>query len=258
MKALILAGGMGTRLGKYTKNTPKCMVEFLGKPLVQRQIETLREIGIDDIILIRKHLAEKITFEGVRYVDETDYSTHMVAGLFEAESEFNDDLIISYGDLILERRVLEQAMNSKAEVGVVVDKDWKEYWTARNGDWTLDSESMIIGKDNRIISLGEEDSKQEDMHARYVGVIKISRGVLPRIKEIYHQAKKEHWDSPWKYGRSLAKAYMTDFIQGLIDNNIKVGAIEINRGWLQFDTETDYEQAIQWHENNELGKFINM
>ena len=64
MKAIILAGGLGTRLGKYTENLPKCMLKFAGKTLVERQVESFRKCGIEDIIVVRKHLAEKIQIAG--------------------------------------------------------------------------------------------------------------------------------------------------------------------------------------------------
>ena len=47
MKAIILAAGMGTRLGKYTEDLPKCMLSFGGKTLIERQVETLRAAGAD-------------------------------------------------------------------------------------------------------------------------------------------------------------------------------------------------------------------
>ena len=50
MKAIILAAGMGTRLDKYTKELPKCMLNFEGKTLIERQVETLRSCCIKKII----------------------------------------------------------------------------------------------------------------------------------------------------------------------------------------------------------------
>jgi len=183
MKAVILAGGLGTRLDKYTKNLPKCLLEFKGKSLLERQVDTFRDCGISNIIVVRKHLADKIKIPDVKYIDETDYNTHMVVGLFQARKEFNDDIIISYGDILFEPRVLKSAMNQNADVGIVADTDWKGYWNARIGDWRKDSESFVIGENNKIISLGVSNPPDEKMHARYVGMIKFSKKVLPKMTQ---------------------------------------------------------------------------
>ena len=88
MKAIILAAGMGTRLGKYTENLPKCMLEFNGKSLIERQVDTLRKAGITDISIVRGYQPEKITISGVRYYHNPDFSnTNMVETLFCAEKE---------------------------------------------------------------------------------------------------------------------------------------------------------------------------
>ncbi len=60
MKAVILAGGKGTRLQSAFSNLPKPMVPVCGKPVLLRQIETLRREGIKDFILTVGYLKEQI------------------------------------------------------------------------------------------------------------------------------------------------------------------------------------------------------
>lgn len=60
MKALILAGGFGTRLAHIAADNPKPLVSVAGKPLLQRQIEFLHTYGITEIRLSLHHKAEKI------------------------------------------------------------------------------------------------------------------------------------------------------------------------------------------------------
>jgi len=60
MQAVILAGGLGTRLRPYTEHVPKGMVPVLGKPFLQHQIVLLRSQGIKEILLLVGHLAEHI------------------------------------------------------------------------------------------------------------------------------------------------------------------------------------------------------
>ena len=67
MKAIILAAGKGMRLGKYTKNLPKGMLNFYDKTLIERQVEILRECKVNEIIIVTGYMAEKIKIPGVRY-----------------------------------------------------------------------------------------------------------------------------------------------------------------------------------------------
>ena len=59
-KALIIAAGLGSRLKKYTENLPKCMLDFGGKTLLQRQLDAYKKNGIKDISLIRGYKKEKL------------------------------------------------------------------------------------------------------------------------------------------------------------------------------------------------------
>jgi NDP-sugar pyrophosphorylase family protein len=60
MKALILAGGFGTRLREITKNIPKAMVPIAGKPFLQHQIRFLRQQGLTEIVLAVHHMGDQI------------------------------------------------------------------------------------------------------------------------------------------------------------------------------------------------------
>lgn len=60
MKALFLAGGMGTRLRPLTDRLPKPLMPIMGKPLLERNLEKLKTYGIDEIILSLCHQPEMI------------------------------------------------------------------------------------------------------------------------------------------------------------------------------------------------------
>jgi len=257
-KAIILAAGMGTRLGKYTENLPKCMLEFGGKTLIERQVETFRKCGINDIVIIRGNLGHKIDIPNVKYVEWSGPDTNMVIDFFQARHEFNEDIIMSYGDVIFEPEVLKKVIEFKGDVGIVADISWKDYWTARLGDWKKDSESFVIGENDKVISLGIENPSEKDMDARYVGLIKFSKEAWPKIKEIYDKNAEEFWNLPWYESKSFKKAYMTDFMQALIDAGLDVKAIKIQRSWMEFDTVDDYELALKWEKENTLVEFYNL
>ena len=80
MKAIILAAGLGTRLRPMTENTPKALVQVNQKPLIEYQIEFLKEKGIHDIIIIVGYLKEQFDYlkekYGVRLVFNDKYADY--------------------------------------------------------------------------------------------------------------------------------------------------------------------------------------
>ncbi len=60
MKAIILAGGLGSRLRPLTDSTPKPLLPVAGKPIIQWQMEWLKNAGVEDFVLSIGHLAEKV------------------------------------------------------------------------------------------------------------------------------------------------------------------------------------------------------
>ena len=260
MKAIILAAGMGTRLGKYTENLPKGMLNFIGKSLIERQVEALRSCGIKEIIIVRGYMPDKIQISNVRYYMNEDYnSTNMVVSLFCAEQEFNDDILVCYADILYEKRVIKKVLESKADIGVVADDSYWEYWKARLDNPEEDIESFVI-KDDKIIEIGVPRCSLDKAKVRYLGLIKFSKKGIEALKKIFYENKKLYWNKnlPWLNSKSFKKAYMTDILQALINSGYKLEPIIISHGWIEFDTMEDYERAIKWSEDGSLDRFYSL
>lgn len=258
MKALILAAGQGTRLKKYTENLPKGMLSFMGKTIIERQIEIYRRCGIDNIIIVRGFAADKINYENVTYYMNEDYeNTNMVESLMTAKAEFDDDIIVSYSDILFEESMLRQMMQSKADYVVAVDDNWKVYWKKRYGCVDFDTESLSLDVQNNIIELGLENPALEAIDARYVGLLKFSKDGLAHMESILNEAYEEYKDKPWQQsGKTIHKAYMTDLLNAVIESGKAVKAERFDNGWIEFDTNEDYENACKWVEDNTLEDVI--
>ncbi len=261
MKAIILAAGKGTRLGKYTENLPKCMLKFDGKPLIERQIETLRKCNIKDISIVAGYEADKINFCGVKkYINEDYDKTNMVASLFCAEKELNGDenIIVSYGDILYEKRTLEKLINCNRDICVTVDDNWQKYWKARFYGQLEDLESLEIGRGGNIIGIGTPNCKAYGCHARYVGLLKFSKKGIDIFKKIYEENKNLYFDKneKWLNSKSFKQAYMTDMLQAIINEAYNVWPVHIENGWLEFDTVQDYEKYNGWLKTGSLSRFF--
>jgi choline kinase len=258
MKAIILAAGQGTRLKKYTENLPKGMLTFMGKTIIERQIEMYRKCGINDIIVVRGFAADKIAYDGITYYTNEDYqNTNMVESLMAAKAEFDDDVIVSYSDILFEEKLLKGMMKSTADYAVAVDDAWKDYWQKRYGKIDFDTESLSIDENGNITELGLENPKLEDISARYIGLLKFSKAGLKYIEGVLEDAYKNYLDKPWQQsGKTVRKAYMTDLLNAVIESGKSVKAERFEHGWIEFDTNEDYENACKWAEDGSLLKYI--
>lgn len=69
MQAIILAAGMGKRLGEYTKNCTKCMVPVNGVTLIDRLLGQLSKLGLNRIVIVVGYKGkELIDYVGKEYM----------------------------------------------------------------------------------------------------------------------------------------------------------------------------------------------
>lgn len=110
MNAIILAAGMGTRLRPLTNDRPKCLVEVNGVPMVERQIQFLKERGIGNITLISGYKAESLNFLKEKYnvdiVFNERYDTcNNINSLYIVRDRFHDTYVLE-GDVYMDQNVL--------------------------------------------------------------------------------------------------------------------------------------------------------
>ena len=260
MKAIILAAGSGTRLKKYTENLPKGMLSFMGKTIIERQLEIYHACGINDITIVRGFAADKIQYDGVTYYTNEKYAeTNMVESLMAAKSEFDDETIVSYSDILFQPDMLQTMMSYSADFACAVDDNWKSYWQKRYGKVNFDTESLAIDEKDNITELGLENPPIEKISARYIGLLKFSKEGLSFIKSTMEAAYKNFENKPWQQsGKTVRKAYMTDLLNAIIESGREVKAVHFNNGWIEFDTNEDYENAIEWVKDKSISEIIKL
>ena len=238
MKAIILAAGQGTRLRPLTNDRPKCLVELAGKPLLEHQLSVLRNAGISDIHVVGGYRAEQLKRPGLTlHINEHYAKTNMVSTLFCASAVMTgeDDLIISYGDIVYEPRVLDALMNCDAPIVLAVDREWKRYWAARMNNPLADAETLKLSNVNQIVELGKKPGSYDDIQGQYTGLIKIRADKVPRLLETWQAMDRDAiYD-----GKDYDNMYMTSFLQHLIDSGWEARAALIDNGWAEVDCEAD-------------------
>lgn len=242
MKALILAAGQGSRLRPYTNDRPKGMLEINGKTILDHQIEMFYNCGISKIAVVKGYKAEsvKTTYSVNYYLNKQYEITNMVQTILCAESIFeeNEEVIVSYSDILYRESVLDKLIHCDFSPAVVVDKDWRSYYSERFGDPYLDAESLVMNERQEIESIGKPNPAPEEVQAQYIGLMKFNRETLEFIKNVTGNPTKEIG-----WGRNVHNCYVTDILQEIVWHGIAVKAVVIDGGWLEIDTLKDYELA---------------
>jgi choline kinase len=244
MRAIILAAGQGSRLRPLTNDRPKAMIEVAGRTLLDRQISTFKSFGIQDIAVVTGYCSKAVVAEHPVqiYFNDRFATTNMVYSLICAKDFLVGDTIISYGDILYEDRVLESLLANSNGISVVVDLDWKDYYAQRFTNPYDDAESLIYRNDNQLISIGKSKPTPKDVMGQYIGLIKISAAGIHDFLSVSQSERHSSISIGW--GRPYEKAYMTDYLQELINRNIHIHAVPIRRGWYEIDHLSDYDLVL--------------
>ena len=245
MKAIIVAAGVGSRLGDLTKELPKPLIDVNGKSILERQILSFKKFGIDKIVIIRGPHREKFSFKNVTYVDDDDYENHNLLGsLMVAENELNEDVIISYGDIMFDETILEQILAFSGNAGLAIDYNWKKNHSGKSKE-LLEKISVVTIKNNSISNIGyyeNIDENPDSILGEFIGIMKLSPLSANYFVTKYNELKTNH-DGKFHDSPSINFGIITDMINELIHNKIQFLPIKISGVWCEIDTQQDLENA---------------
>lgn len=178
MQAIILAAGMGRRLGEFTADNTKCMVKVNGVRLIDRMITQLDSLKIDRIVIVtgyegeklRNHINKIYPDKPIVFVDNPIYDkTNNIYSLWLAKGYMaEDDTLLLESDLIFDDSILSAAVNAEYPNVALVAK----YQT-----W-MDGTMVRIDDENNIVNfIPKKAFKYEDVPYYYktVNIYRLSK-----------------------------------------------------------------------------------
>ena len=241
-KAIILAAGQGLRLRPLTNKNPKCLAPLLGKTLLERQLETLNSLNIHEIKVVTGHCSERIESLGLNTSKNENFKdSNMVASLFTAIdfiSQCNEDLIVSYGDIVYSKKNLAKLLACKEEIAIMIDQNWESLWSLRFENVLDDAETLIMDSKCLISEIGKKPLDLNDIQGQYTGLIKIRFDKILPMVEFYNSLDR----STFYDGKNFSNMYMTSFLQLLINFSWRVKAVNVKGGWLEVDSLEDLDK----------------
>ncbi|MGH7392039.1 MAG: isocitrate lyase/phosphoenolpyruvate mutase family protein [Candidatus Rokuibacteriota bacterium] len=254
VRAVVIAAGSGKSLLPLTEDRPKCMLDIKGRTVLDRQIETLRAAGIQEIAVVRGYRKDTVTAAGVRFYDNDAYEeTGELASLFAAEPELHGRVLFLYSDVLFERALLDKLLRAEGDVVVAVDRAWVDQRDrllplAKPVDLVVTSDPPRPG----LRSFGEEPRDAlvqvgqrvppEAATGEFVGLALFSPRGIAAARETWARARAAD-PAPFHESESAARADFTDLLQGLVAAGQPVACVSTWKGWLDIDTFEDYQRA---------------
>lgn len=173
MQAIILAAGMGRRLGEYTKDNTKCMVPVNGVPLIDRLLGQLSRLKLDRVVIVVgyeggklvKHIGDLYTDLNIEFVENPVYSrTNNIYSLWLAKDYLQqDDTILVESDLIFDDVLLNMLIDNPFPNLALVSK--YETW--------MDGTMVRIDSDCNIVNFVPKDAFDYSNAGKYYKTVNI-------------------------------------------------------------------------------------
>ena len=244
MKAIIIAAGPGSRLKEFTEQVPKCLVKVNGKTILGHQLEAIRRNGISDISLIKGYKKEQVQVPDIKYyINDNFMNNNILISLMHAEKEMDDDFLAIYSDITFDAQIVKKLIETEGDIVLVVDTSWKNHYEGRIEHPIEEAEKVIFDQYKHIVEIGKDLQNIDRVNGEFIGMMKCTRDGARVFTDYFLKAKEESGEGPFIRASNIRNAYITDFIQYLTDQKIKIPCCLIEGGWQEYDTTEDLQKS---------------
>jgi L-glutamine-phosphate cytidylyltransferase len=228
MKAIILAAGKGTRLdGAAVK--PKCLVEIGGSTLLRRQIEILRSLGVDEIVIVVGFGADSIREacdNEISFVENIHFAeTSSLYSLWLAREHLSEGFVVLNSDVLVHPQLLANLLNSSREDALLISDGQKE---------AMGDEEMKVKVKNELVTDISKAMDPLEADGENVGIVKFgaagAKVLVSYMDELIANGAKKDW-AP----RAFREYALNHPLYALSTGGLP---------WIEIDFPEDYQRAV--------------
>lgn len=247
-------------ISDLVRDRPLCMVDIAGKSLISRQAELLRSSGVTDIAIVGGYLCERIEVTDAKIIPFPDYARHHSAHSIMAAEEFmKERCLIAYSDILFDANIVKELLASPHDITLVIDRAFQ----------TLPSRDKKLDLVSAPSSEGEEKERSLTQHTyrpitqigkklpddkanyEFIGLVFMREKGCEVLKAAWHKSLKEFQNKPFFEAPDVSKAGLTDLLQYLIREGYPVYGMEIDHGWSEIHSGTDYARVNAYFSQTE-------
>ena len=237
-RAIILAASRGAELGDVTAGIPKTMVLIGGTPLLHKLVAKFRASGIRQIVVIRGYAADKVNAPDVSFVDNEEFQgTGELLSLSKALDHLEGELILSFGDILFRKHILNNLLAEEHDIVIAVDAAWERRQNATGYiDYVTATRPYTLRYDEEEAFLTATGPKLDpaNIHGEWIGLMKMNaRGTALTKTALLELAQRPDF-------RTLR---FDDLFKHLLGQQHPVRVLYITGHWLDVDDLDDLSRA---------------
>jgi choline kinase len=193
-QAIILSAGQGSRLGHLTHDRPKCLIEFAGRSLLDRQLDVAAACGMEQVVVVtgfrdeaveqalerRRQAGER---PEVRTIFNPFYKVADNTGsLFMAREALAGDTLVWNGDTMVSRALMAKVVaNARPGICVTIDRKAEGY----------DADDMkVVEVGGRLLGIGKRLGEDDGVNAESIGLLAFREDGAEQFREAIEQAMR--------------------------------------------------------------------
>ena len=235
-KAIILSAGQGSRLGHLTDERPKCLIEFNGRTLLDRQLDALAANGVEEAVVVTGFRDDQIEAALKRRGDaaprvRTVYNPFYkvadnLGSLFVARDEIAGDVLVWNGDTLVSEALMAQVVGNQDQDGICVTIDRKD-------GYDEDDMKVVVDQAGRLHAIGKRLDLAE-VNAESIGLLAFRGAGAQTFRHAIERAIRTSEGTTIWYLRVIHQ----------IAQEAPVGTLDINgEEWGEVDFPEDVESA---------------
>lgn len=255
MQVIVIAAGRGRRLMPTTADAPKCFAEVAGRRLIDWTVDAFHSNGLDRVCFIGGYRIEKVeqAYPHFTFRHNPDWeNNNILASLFYATDCMDEGFICCYSDILFTADVAGRLANAAGEMVLGVDTAWLERYEHRSEHPPDDAEKVTVL--NGHVTRVDRKISEADAYGEYIGVAKFSADGAAKLREYYRQRREEFDGRPWRDAKSFEKAYKILLFQDMIEQGERFAHVDTPGGYIEVDTQQDFEYARQHWVAKHLGR----
>lgn len=232
MKGVILAAGKGSRLNGTAGDKPKCLVEAGGITLLDRQIRSLEQAGIDDIVVVvgcQAARVREVCGPAVTYVENARFSeTNSLYSLWTARALLSEGFVVLNCDVLFHPWLLDDLLTTHRDAALLIDY-------RKPGDPAFGDEEMKVKVRSGLVVDISKTMPADDADGENLGIVKFGPKSAPHLVSILDRIVAEGGLRDW------APRAFKEFAQERPLHAIGTSG----HPWIEIDFPEDYRRAVR-------------